>query len=475
MPRSFSVNCCGSTNRRHQGPPPTHCLPNSCAGTIRSKPLDRTTRGLMVAFGDTRVRALTTVPGLETVITLKARDAFARRPTEGDSSPDDDIHAFGPGEGFEPDLAERLWRELSSQRVMARPRPSDRQLEWSGELMPFQKEGVQALIGMDRLLLSDDMGLGKTVQAIVALRILRAKGEIGSSLVVAPASVLDQWRRELVRWAPELSAIIVRGAAQDREWQWRASADVTLASYDVLRSDAGNLPKHRAFLGAWHVVVLDEAQRIKNRNDTSEAAKNIPRVRSWALTGTPIENHEEELASILEFVDHDEGEPRKRYWPGPALIRRHAELQLRRKKADVFERPSSQAGNQTEDPAQQGPAGELRQGRTRGNHLSAVPGRRNRCQPCAGTDHPSQADLQRRPQIGVIQQARRHCGTAVDSLGPGSQGAGLLAIQERCVGCGGCGPAPAGIQSPDPDRRCTAGPAFRPHQPVSRTARHTRS
>ncbi len=322
-------------------PPP----PESAAATLLAElacrdnpfePLDRTTRGLMVAFGDPRVRALTTVPGLETVITLQPRDGSARRPADGESSPADDTGAFGSAEGVEPDLAERLWRELSSQRVMARTRPSDRQLEWSGELMPFQKDGVQALIGMDRLLLSDDMGLGKTVQAIVALRILRAKGEIGSSLVVAPASVLDQWRRELVRWAPELSAIIVRGAAQDREWQWRASADVTLASYDVLRADASNLPKHRAFRGAWHVVVLDEAQRIKNRNDTSEAAKNIPRVRSWALTGTPIENHEEELASILEFVDHDEGEPRKRYWPGPALIRRHSELQLRRKKTDVL-------------------------------------------------------------------------------------------------------------------------------------------
>ena len=189
---------------------------------------------------------------------------------------------------------------------------------------------------MDRLLLSDDMGLGKTVQALAALRILRARREIGSCLVVAPANLLDQWRQELARWAPDLSAIIVRGTADDRVWQWKAGTEVTLVSYDVLRQDADFLAKLQASRNAWGVVVLDEAQRIKNRNDTSEAAKKIPRLRSWALTGTPIENDEEELASIMEFVDHDEGTPSKRYRPGAALRLRHRELQLRRRKDDVL-------------------------------------------------------------------------------------------------------------------------------------------
>ena len=301
------------------------------------EPLERTARGLMEAFADPQVRALTEVLGLRTVMTLPPRTDRAGEKAARGTAPSTDPPAPWQGEGAERSLAQRLWAALAVPRSRAPTLTPARRLEWPGELMPFQRDGVGALIGMDRLLLSDDMGLGKTVQAVAALRILKARGEIGLCLVVAPASVLDQWRREIARWAPEMSAIIIRGSADDRAWQWRAKSDVTLVSYDVLRSDAAILTTLRASRGAWDVVVLDEAQRIKNRNDTSEAAKSIPRVRSWALTGTPIENDEEDLASIMEFVDHDEGTPRKRYRPGATLLLRHSELQLRRKKADVLD------------------------------------------------------------------------------------------------------------------------------------------
>ena len=209
-------------------------------------------------------------------------------------------------------------------------------MEWAGQLMPFQRDGVHTLLESQRLLLADDMGLGKTLQAIAAIRILRTQDRSQSCLVVAPAGVLDQWRREIAKWAPELSAIIIRGSAADRSWQWQARRDITLVSYETLRADAGGGPRRPVYGKTWDVVVADEAQRIKNRNDTSEALKGLPRARSWALTGTPIENHEEELASILEFVDHNgDGAPR-RYYPGPALLTRHRELQLRRRKGDVL-------------------------------------------------------------------------------------------------------------------------------------------
>ena len=203
--------------------------------------------------------------------------------------------------------------------------------------MPFQRDGVRALLDSHRLLLADDMGLGKTVQTVAALRILRARHEIKSCLVAAPASLLDQWRREIAKWAPELTAIIVRGSASDRSWQWDADVDVNLVSYDTLRSDFGGSTRSQVRQKTWGLVVADEAQRVKNRNDTSDALKGLQRTRSWALTGTPIENDEEELASILEFVDHDGAAPQRRYRPGVELLARHRELQLRRKKGDVLD------------------------------------------------------------------------------------------------------------------------------------------
>ena len=294
------------------------------------EPLARTAKALTEAFADRRVQEIAVIPGLATVVALPSPMAAARRTTLDAALPE-----AGTGDGADLCLARRLWAVLAAPRPTP-PLGSEPNLEWPGALMPFQRDGVRALLDMDRLLLSDDMGLGKTVQAVAALRILKAQGTLQSCLVVAPAGVLDQWRREIAKWAPELSAIIVRGAADDRTWQWRAVVDVTLASYDVLRSDAGRLARLRAGHGVWDAVVLDEAQRIKNRNDTSKAAKALPRARSWALTGTPVENDEEELASIMEFVDHNGMPPSRRYRAGPALRERHQALQLRRRKRDVL-------------------------------------------------------------------------------------------------------------------------------------------
>ena len=242
--------------------------------------------------------------------------------------------AGGPRPHRDHDLARRLLRVLSPP--VTEP-PSMDSLEWPGTLMSFQEDGVRALIASDRLLLADDMGLGKTLQVIAALRILKHRGEICSALVAAPASLLDQWRGELRKWAPELSAIIIRGSASDRAWQWQAETDVKLVSYETLRSDFDGNTQAPVRRRVWGVVVADEAQRIKNRNDTSRSLKGLNRVRSWALTGTPIENHEEELASILEFVDHDREGQSKRYRPGPDLLSRHRQFQLRRKKGDVLD------------------------------------------------------------------------------------------------------------------------------------------
>ena len=302
----------------------------------RFEPLTRAWRGLVQVANDERIQALAGIPGMETVISLTPSPADEAQETP----PGSRTHAGRRGEtgtGAGSDLSEKVWAAIHGSEGANLPELDSAHLDWPCGLMPFQRDGIRALIEKRRLLLSDDMGLGKTVQSIAAIRILKVQGKIDSALVVAPTSILEQWRRELDRWAPELSAIIVRGSPNDRKWQWTARKDVTLVSYEVLRRDRKLVTSTAGTEKAWGVVVLDEAQRIKNRNSTSEAAKAIPRRRSWALTGTPIENDESELASILEFVDRVEGMPIKRYSRGKFLRRRHRELQLRRKKGDVLE------------------------------------------------------------------------------------------------------------------------------------------
>ncbi len=318
-------------------PPPSESAASAALAVVLDRddgpfePFERTARGLSLAVAEPEVLSLFEIAGLHPLVMLESRlvaGMFDATGGEGDASK---TSADPPAPaGF----AERIWAALVAGE---RRKASKRDLEWPAGILPFQREGVGTLLRMDRLLLSDDMGLGKTVQAVAAIRILRSRRELRSCLVVAPAGLLDQWRREIARWSPELSAIIVRGLPDQRAWQWEAEKDVVLASYETLRADVGRIRGLVARRGAWGAVVLDEAQRIKNRNETSDAAKSVPRLRSWALTGTPMENDEEELASLLEFVDGDGRGANPKYAPGLSLRERHREVQLRRRKADVLE------------------------------------------------------------------------------------------------------------------------------------------
>ena len=209
-------------------------------------------------------------------------------------------------------------------------------IEWHKPLLPFQLDGIRALLDRPSLLLADDMGLGKTVQSIAAIRILTRRRQIENALVVVPAGLLGQWRSELALWAPELRAVTVHGEARDRAWRWRAPAHVYLTTYETLRSDYSANP-HSPLARTWDLVVLDEAQRIKNPDaEISRVCKRLSRVRQWALSGTPLENSIEDLISILDFVD-----------PAPAgagwqrvsqeeLRERLRRVQLRRRKSEVL-------------------------------------------------------------------------------------------------------------------------------------------
>ncbi len=168
-------------------------------------------------------------------------------------------------------------------------------------LHDYQVDGVLFAARVRRALLADDMGLGKTLQAIAAIRLLIALGEVERAVVVCPASLKRQWVAEVAKFVgPALEAVVVEGGRSAREAIYRGSrAPMLVVNYELVVRD---LPELRAL--APDLVVLDEAQRIKNWNTkTAKAVKAIPAPRTLVLTGTPLENRLAELHSIGEHLD----------------------------------------------------------------------------------------------------------------------------------------------------------------------------
>lgn len=171
------------------------------------------------------------------------------------------------------------------------------------EPFPFQYEGIAWLFSHDAALLADEMGLGKTMQTITAIRLLVRAGQVRKVLLVCPKPLLPNWQREFRLWAEELPFVVIEGDTERRKLMWTMpGVPVLIANYELLVRDfaafeEGTFPK-------FDLIVLDEAQRIKNRDSrTAETARAIPRKRAWALTGTPIENRPEEMGSLYEFLE----------------------------------------------------------------------------------------------------------------------------------------------------------------------------
>ncbi|MEM8711463.1 MAG: SNF2-related protein, partial [Planctomycetota bacterium] len=215
------------------------------------------------------------------------------------------------------------------------PESIDEPENFVGELRPYQREGLGWLNQLAGLglggCLADDMGLGKTVQ-ILAYMVLRANAADGMdaaeavpaevlsaevvssetpgkshergahrrpSLVVAPRSLVFNWRAEAEKFSPMLEVVDYTGP--DREHALIASdrPDIALTTYGTLRRDATELAEID-----FDLVVLDEAQAIKNAaSQTAAAARGLRARQRLALSGTPVENHLGELGSLLEFLN----------------------------------------------------------------------------------------------------------------------------------------------------------------------------
>lgn len=175
-------------------------------------------------------------------------------------------------------------------------------------LYRYQREGVERFLISGRLLLADDMGLGKTAQTIAACHALWHTGRVRRGLLVAPAALKPQWLREWQMFT-DAPITVVDGSPDQRRTTFEAcKRGFLLGNYEQLIRDV------ELVLG-WNpeIVVLDEAQRIKNwATKTALTVKRLDPPYRLVLTGTPMENRLDELASIVEWVDDLALEPKWR-------------------------------------------------------------------------------------------------------------------------------------------------------------------
>jgi non-specific serine/threonine protein kinase len=176
-------------------------------------------------------------------------------------------------------------------------------------LRPYQREGVRWLFTLARLglggCLADDMGLGKTLQVLALLLLLKERRAVaGPHLLVAPASLLANWKAEAERFAPSLRVLVAHPSALART-ELDALSPARLSDVDLLAVTYGwvhRLPWLRE--AAFGVVVLDEAQAVKNPAARQTRAVKALRSRlRLALSGTPVENRAGDLWSIFDFVN----------------------------------------------------------------------------------------------------------------------------------------------------------------------------
>lgn len=197
------------------------------------------------------------------------------------------------------------WTPPDDLRAFARslseaPPQAEIPANFTGELRGYQQAGLAWMQNLDRHgfsgLLADDMGLGKTVQTLAHIAALQAREPRGTCLIVAPTSVIGNWRAEARRFTPDLKVLLWHG--KERHGDGLRDADLVITSYGTLLRDEKTLEHMR-----WRLIVLDEAQAIKNpRAKIAGCVKRVKAQQRLCLSGTPMENHLGELWSLFDFL-----------------------------------------------------------------------------------------------------------------------------------------------------------------------------
>ncbi|CAE08877.1 DEAD/DEAH box helicase [Parasynechococcus marenigrum] len=235
---------------------------------------------------------------------LSLDDALRITATEGDLLMRLPVHRFEAGP--------RLQAVLEQYHQQKAPDPLPAPEGFCGQLRPYQERGLGWLAFLNRFdqgaCLADDMGLGKTIQLLAFLQHLKAEQELKRPvLLVAPTSVLTNWRREAEAFTPELA---VREHYGPRRPSTPAALKKALKDVDLVLTSYGLLQRDSELLESqdWQGVVIDEAQAIKNPSaKQSQAARDLARPAKGnrfriALTGTPVENRVSELWALMDFL-----------------------------------------------------------------------------------------------------------------------------------------------------------------------------
>lgn len=197
-------------------------------------------------------------------------------------------------------LAETAARQVRAREIGDRIRSTGGRLPGvNARLYPYQMDGVAFFVGNGRALLADDMGLGKTLQAIAAATWLQQQAEAERVLVICPASLKQQWAREIHKFTGQKTQI-VQGPAASRAVQYRRGNGFYVINYELVLRDVAVINETLRP----DLLILDEAQRIKNwRTKIASAVKRIPSRYAFVLSGTPLENRLEDLYSLMQVVD----------------------------------------------------------------------------------------------------------------------------------------------------------------------------